>query len=217
MPRIGPLSLLYSTGLLCGLLLLSLSAPLPARAQSDPGAREDEKAARQKLLRASDQIDSLQAALDSHTTQIADMKMTIGQQKADLDALRSQLATLKDENTALRAALAKLDAARADERKTLLDEVGKIVAENSKRAPAPTPPPSAPPKESAAASGEKAPDKGAETGFDYVVVKGDTLHAIAVAYQGNDVHVTVADLRKANGLGKDEAIHVGQKLFIPKK
>ncbi|HEY8967382.1 MAG TPA: LysM domain-containing protein [Candidatus Methylacidiphilales bacterium] len=207
MRRIG-LSSLFSL-----LVLLSLaSAPL-LRAQEDPGAREDEKAARQKLLRASDQIDALQASVDGHTQQIADMKMTIGQQRNDIESLRSQLAGLKDENAALRAALAKLDAARAEERKALLDEVSKIVADGSKRAPAPPPPaPSAP-----AAAAPAADGGGEQKGFDYVVVKGDTLHAIAAAYQANGVHVTVADLRAANNLKKDEAIHVGQKLFIPKK
>jgi len=205
MPRIGPLSLFCCIGL----ILL----PILASAQVDPGAREDEKAARQKLLRASDQIETIQATLDSQTTQIADMKMTIGQQRTDMEALRTQLAAVKDENAALRASLAKLDAARAEERKTLLDEVGKIVADGAKHAPVPTPALKEP-KEPAPSSGGGA---NGEKGFDYIVVKGDTLHAIAAAYAANGVKVTVADLRKANGLGKDEAIHVGQKLFIPKK
>ncbi len=200
--------------LLCCCVLLICPALSPA--QTDPGAREDEKAARQKLLRAADQVDTLQATVESLTSQIADLKMTIGQHQSDLDALRTQLASLKDENASLRAALAKLDAARAEERKTLLDEVGKIVAEGSKRAPAPTPAP-APSAEPTPAAPPPAAGDAAEKGFNYVVVKGDTLHAIALAYQGNGVHVTVADIRKANNLGKDEAIHVGQKLFIPKK
>ena len=90
MPRIGFHSLVYSIG------LISLSTAGSLHAQTDPGAREDEKAARQKLLRAADQIDAIQAASDSQTAQFADLKTSLAQQRTDLDALRAQIAALKD-------------------------------------------------------------------------------------------------------------------------
>ena len=202
-----------------GLLLVT-----PLLAQTDPGAQQDEAEARKKLLRAADQIDVLQAANDANTTQLATLKASNDQLRTDLDAAKADIAALKTENADLHAALEKLDAARLDEQKALLDQVAKIVAESGKH-PAPkseeeTKPDDAAPPAAAdkPTSDEKPADKAADDkGFAYVVVKGDTLHAIAAAYQANGVHVTVADIRKANDLSSKDMIHVGQKLFIPKK
>jgi LysM repeat protein len=39
---------------------------------------------------------------------------------------------------------------------------------------------------------------------------------IVAAYNDNGVKVTVADVRKANGLSEKSGVKAGQKLFIPK-
>ena len=57
----------------------------------------------------------------------------------------------------------------------------------------------------------------AEQGYEYVVQQGQSLWAIADAYQKSGVNVTVEDIRKANNLGNSDTLKVGQKLFIPKK
>jgi len=208
---------------------LGLLLVMPLLAQDDPGAREDEKAAREKLLRAADQIDVLQAANDANTAQIATLKSSNDQLRADLDAAKADIAALKAENADLHATLEKLDAARLDEQKALLDQVSKIVADAGKHKsadeskPEPdTAAPAAPPTEKSGAD-TKTPDtsspatgSGDDKGFVYVVVKGDTLHAIAAAYAANGVKVTVADIRKANNMTSKDVIKTGQKLFIPK-
>lgn len=181
--------------------------PLPAQ---DPGAAQDAEADRKKLLKAADQIDLLQQGVDSQAQQITGLRAQVDQARTELDAQKAQLAALRADNDSLRAALKQLDDARAEERKVLLDQVARIVADSGKHAPAPAPAPSEPPK--------PAPGDGADQkGYDYVVVKGDTLSAIATAYSAQGVKVTIDDLRKANGLSKADTIHVGQKLFVPKK
>ncbi len=203
---------------------LGLLLVMPLLAQDDPAAREDEKAAREKLLRAADQIDVLQSANDANTAQIATLKSSNDQLRADLDAAKADIAALKTENADLHAALEKLDAARLDEQKALLDQVSKIVADAGKHKssdeskPEPdTIPPAAPPAD-AKTPDTSAPATGSadDKGFVYVVMKGDTLHAIAAAYQANGVKVTVADIRKANDMTSKDIIKTGQKLFIPK-
>jgi nucleoid-associated protein YgaU len=196
----------------------ALALALPLLAQTDPGAREDAEADRKKLLRAADQIDVLQASLDAANGQLATLKAASDQQRNDLDAAKTEIATLKADNAALHQSLEKLDEARIAERKALLDEVAKIVADSGKHAPKEA---AEPPPESKTETPAPSPDKtaagGDQKGFDYVVVKGDTLHGIASAYAANGVHVTVADIRKANGMGPKDVIKTGQKLFIPKK
>ena len=200
---------------------LGLLLVMPLLAQDDPAAREDEKAAREKLLRAADQIDVLQSSNDANTAQIATLKSSNDQLRTDLDAAKADIAALKAENADLHAALEKLDAARLDEEKTLLDKVSKIVADAGKH-PAADEPPSAPdtpaPSTDKPAADAKPPATASsdDKGFVYVVVKGDTLHAIAAAYQANGVKVTVADIRKANNMTAKDMIRTGQKLFIPK-
>ncbi len=195
----------------------ALALALPLLAQTDPGTREDAEADRKKLLRAADQIDVLQASLDAANGQLATVKAASDQQRNDLDAAKADVAALKADVAALHQELEKLDAARVAERKALLDEVAKIVADSGKHAPkaeAPEPKADAP---APAPGKDAAADGGDQKGFDYVVVKGDTLHGIASAYQANGVHVTVADIRQANGMTAKDVIRTGQKLFIPKK
>lgn len=193
-------------------------------AQVDPGAAQDAEAERKRLLRAADETAALQAAADSQTAQLTSLKQQVDDLRAALQAAQGDLASLKGDNASLRETVQKMEAARAEERKVLLAEVGKIVADSSSKkdadAPAPAPKPAkkkaakaATPAADAPAS---APDK-PEEGYDYVVSKGDTLHAIAAAYQDHGVKVTVADIRATNHLSRTESIHVGQKLFIPKK
>jgi LysM repeat protein len=50
----------------------------------------------------------------------------------------------------------------------------------------------------------------------YVVKSHETLSLIVDAYRDQGIKVTVAQVRKANGLTSKSVLHVGQKLFIPK-
>jgi LysM repeat protein len=192
-----------------------LSAAL-ALAQTDPGAKEDQEAARQKLLRASDQLDAM-------STQVEALHTQTDQQKAEIDDLKSQLTEaknavtqLKNDIAALQSAIEKLDAARAEERDILLKKVAEIVADASKNKSTPAPD-TQPPPVATPSPATPPPPTADEKGYYYIVKKGDTLHDIAAAYVGQGVNVTVDDLRKANNIAKTAYIHVGQKLFIPKK
>jgi LysM repeat protein len=75
--------------------------------------------------------------------------------------------------------------------------------------PAPKPPP-APPRPTPPSPAPK------EEGFEHTVEAGQSLWAIAKAYQDAGVKVSIDDIRRANNL-KDNTLRTGQKLFIPKK
>jgi regulator of replication initiation timing len=84
---------------------------------------QDAEAAREKILKASDQIDLMET--NSEATKTA------------VDAMKTQIAKLQDDNTALKQQLAdlqaafdKAEAAHAQERQTMIDEVAKLIASN---------------------------------------------------------------------------------------
>jgi LysM repeat protein len=96
-----------------------------------PGAVQDEEAARERLLKAADQIDLMESNSEAN--------------KATLDGIQTQLAKLQDANTALKLqvstlqdtvqqqqdALDKMQADRLKDRQALIDEVSSLVAEKS--------------------------------------------------------------------------------------
>ena len=114
--------------LLCLLLGFSGTIRLPAQ---NPDAQQDAEAAREKLLKAEDELDNIQA--NSETTKVA-----VDGMKADVTRLQSDLAKTQVDNASLhqqladlQAAFDKSEAARVKERQVLLDEVAKLVASGS--------------------------------------------------------------------------------------
>jgi LysM repeat protein len=106
---------------------LSLAAPMLLRAQ-DPGAAQDAEAAREKLLKASDELDNIQANSESTRTAVDGVK-------TDVASLQQNVTTLQNENAALKQQLADLQAAfdqykadQAKERQALIDNVASMIA-----------------------------------------------------------------------------------------
>jgi LysM repeat protein len=231
---------------LLGLTLFWSAAP-PSPAQvPDPGAAQDEEAAREKLLKASDELDNIQAnseatkvSVDTMKTYIATLQATVTQLQGDNAALKQQLADLQ----------ADFDQYKTEQmhaRQTLIDNVAAMIAagksstkplkkkkettdataEISMSAPAtiaapnpalaPPPDPSQPSGESIVGSDTPPPPPRPQKGYYHVVASGETLTMICAAYRDNGVKVTASQIRKANGLTEDSELKVGQKLFIPK-
>jgi LysM repeat protein len=240
------------------LLLISFSVVLlaawPSRgqvpdpgmaAQQDPAMVQDTEAAREKLLKAADELDMIQANAETSKAEIDGMKADIAHLQADNAGLRQQLA-------ALQATLDNSGADRAKERQALLDEVAALIAKNNaphgitlhhheptddtatsstevhtsiKNEVAETDAPSGPAQHASAeadsaaatdAASTDAPKPKPQKGYYHVVESGETLSMICEAYRDEGVKVTTAQVRKANGLTSKSVLKVGQKLFIPK-
>jgi len=209
--------------------------PLSASAQyQDPAAQQDEEAARQKVLKAADQIDMIEANSE--------------EMKSSVDTIQATIAKLQDENMALKQQLADLQAAfnkseadRAKERQALLDAVAELVkskalgskkktatAASNATAATSIPPktadsdaPLAPPPDATSATAGDASTSGDEAspkprkGYYHIVQPGETLTMICSAYRQNGIKITVSQICKANGLTDKSVLQVGQKLFIP--
>jgi LysM repeat protein len=132
------------------------------------------------------------------SAQVEDLLFQQQKMQKDLDNLRAELQEVRRaaggansaDLKALEDRIAAVDAARQADKKAIIDQLAKELAGMS--------------------SGKSAGKATASDAKEHVVAKGETLSAIAKIYG-----VTVADLRKANGLSTDD-LKIGQKLVIPK-
>lgn len=168
---------------------------MDARPAPSPSAIEDARIERERVLRAADQLNFL-------SSQIEGLQGEIAKLRSEMDALRS-------ENGDLRHSVQEIAAAQAADRQKLLDEVSQIVAKSAPAKPAAKGPPATSSADDAQARQEK--------GYRHIVEKGQTVTAIARAYNAQGVKVTAEDIIRANGLGPDAVVRAGQDLFIPKK
>ncbi len=70
---------------------------MPSLPAQDPGAQQDAEAAREKLLKASDELDNIQANSEATKTSVDGMK-------TDVAALQDSVTKLQADNAALAAA-----------------------------------------------------------------------------------------------------------------
>lgn len=168
------------------LFLSGFLLPFPLASQVDPGAAEDAEAERRKILKAADQVDRMDAAVEDL--------------KSRLTALEKVLEEVKQQSNSLKESLANAAAQSKKEKDSLLEEVSKMLAEMKAREK----------------KAEPAPKPAEREGYEHTVAKGDTLSSIAQAYNKEyGLKLTVDSLRKANQLSKEATLKVGQKLIIP--
>ena len=223
------------SALLFAFLFTFLSVIRSEAQTQNPGAAQDAEAAREKLLNAADQLDNIQANSESTKLSVDSMKSDVTKLQADVQALQAENATLKQQLADMQAALDHSEAARVKDRQTLIDNVAAMLAAgkaggDTKPAKKKTedPAPVAPTTDVTPSASNLAPppDPGSpvvtppapkpQKGYYHVVVEGETLKLICDAYRDNGVKVTVAQIRKANGLAEGSVLKPGQKLFIPK-
>jgi LysM repeat protein len=189
----------YTTGCVCSLLTMKkaplicmicitvLLAGCATLFESEPttaqGETPDEKMAR----------------LDE---QVAGLKMEQARLQQECDALSKSIQNMTASNQSqlsdLQHQVQAIDAARESDRKAIIDQLSKRIADmmNGRAASS---------SGSSASSSQKT-----QTGYEHVVKSGETLSAIATAYK-----TSVASIMKANNLKTANSIRVGQKLFIP--
>ena len=99
------------------------------RAQlAGPGAVQDQEAAREKLLKAADQIDLMESNSEANKATLDGIKTQLAKLQDDNTALKLQVSTLQDTVQHQQDALDKMQADRARERQALIDEVSALVA-----------------------------------------------------------------------------------------
>jgi len=97
-------------------------------ASQTPGAEQDAEAAREKLLKAADELDMIESNSESTKVTLAGMKTDFAQAQATITQLQADNSALKQQLADLQAAFDKEQADRPRERRLLLDEVAQLVA-----------------------------------------------------------------------------------------
>ena len=114
-------------------------------------------------------------------------------------ASAAQVQTLQTQIEDLQRQIRALDAARAQDKKEIYDDISKKISTILKSSAS-----------SSAAARPSKPRSSSQTGIEHVVQPGESLSKIAAAY-GVSMKVIVDE----NGLSDPGNIRVGQKLFIP--
>jgi regulator of replication initiation timing len=227
--------------LLLGVGWVAVFAPVLAQ---DPGAAQDAEAAREKLLKAADELENIQASSEATRLAVDGMKADLNALHQNDDKLAADNASLRQQLTDLQTEFSAYKAQQAKERQSLIDSVAGLVAAGSTHSARhkkdavdagseSTEPPHAPivasstqtaPNLSPPPDNASVPDSGPvklppakpQKGYYHVVAEGETVPMIVEAYRDSGVEVTGAQVRKANGLTADSVLKPGQKLFIPK-
>jgi LysM domain len=101
---------------------------VPRLQAQDPGAQQDAEAAREKLLKAEDQLDNIQANSEATRTSIDGMKTDVATLQATVTKLQSDNAALRQQVVDLQAALDQFKADQIKARQTLIDNVADMIA-----------------------------------------------------------------------------------------
>jgi len=184
------------------LVLLSLLAVAPVRAQ--------DAATEERLNKLNGLIEDLISAQKSLQQQLTAVSREVAQ-------LREQMANKPTVDYASAEDVKRLsDAVREVDRKRM-DDYEKIRSEIVKLGNVVTAPPPRSSKRQAAAPEPAPSEKPAhpESGFEYIVEKGDALSMIVQRVREKGIKVTMDQVLKANPGVKAETIRPGQKLFIP--
>jgi LysM repeat protein len=178
--------------ILVGSVVLFLSGCNTAEIKQEQASqRADIQDLQDRLGKLQSDMVSVQSENDALKTQIANLKEDLSASRESNEQYQKDIARLDD-------LVKRLDTAREQDRKIIVDEVSQEISRLSKKvqaasAPAPQPAPVT------------------EEGVEHVVAKGETLNAIAKAYG-----VTAKQIQDANKLSST-SLKIGQKLFIPQK
>ncbi len=222
------------------LSLVLIFFPMPGLQAQDPGTRQDAEAAREKLLKAEDELDNIQANSESTKSSVDGMKNDVASLQQTVTKLQSDNAALQLQLTQLQTAFDQYKEEQLKSRQKLIDDVAGLIAASKgsikpakkkkdadtdtetplaaktpdaqSSAPSLAPPPDTTPVPTTT---DDTPPPKPQKGYYHVVAPGETLTMIVTAYRENGVNVTAAQVRKANGISDSGGVKAGQKLFIP--
>ncbi|MCX7818507.1 MAG: LysM peptidoglycan-binding domain-containing protein [Kiritimatiellae bacterium] len=165
-------------------------------------------------LRHQEDLRLLQEQIRTVQGRVEGVEMEAQRLAGEVEALRRALAASADGGARLlqpklqelETRLARLDAAREQDRQAIVDELSKRMAEAIRRAMGGAAP---------AAASSRSPARrtpGPTSGYEHVVQPGETLSAIAAAYG-----VSAAVIAQENNIADPSKLRAGQKLFIPER
>ena len=155
--------------------------------------QEDLAILQEKLRRIEGRLEGYDLAIQQLQQAVEIMRARpAGPSDAEVQALQTRLAALDSQ-------LRTLDSARQRDRQEIVDTLSTKIATLVNAGARSTPRPTTPPRRSAT-----------QEGYEHEVAPGETLSAIAAAY-----NVRSKDIMEANNITDPTKLRAGQKLFIP--
>ncbi len=152
---------------------------------------------REDIRQLQEKIGQFQTDVRAVQVENESLRSEVTRLKKELSAAQDVNAQHKKDVERLETLIQKVDSARQQDRKVIIDQVSEEIGRLSR-------------KVSDSSQKSKPSQTKTEVGVEHVVEKGDTLKAIAKAYG-----VTKQAIMEANHL-KTTELKTGQKLFIPK-
>jgi LysM repeat protein len=168
-----------------------------------------EAATEERWSKLSGQIEDLCAAQEAQQKRIAELATGLTGVREQLGKPDANYAS-QQELICLANAIRDIDQKRSSDGEQIhieLASLGRLLT---------TPPP---PKETTSVASADNPGSAGptapESGYEYVIQRGDTLSAISRTYREKNIKVSVDQILKANPGLKAEKLRPGQKIFIP--
>lgn len=187
-------------------LLAALAAlPLLTGCFATYGVQEQQTAQQEDIAILQEKLRRVEGRLEGYNLAIEQLQRAVevmqaqprGPSTADLENLQTRISALDNQ-------LRNLDAARQRDRQEIIDTLSSKIAAMVSASGGSRGGGSARP---AASQGRRT---ATQEGYEHVVQQGETLSAIAAAYNAR-----TKDIIEANGIANPSQLKVGQKLFIP--
>jgi LysM repeat protein len=187
-----------------------------------PAGRGQDAATEEKFRQLRGRIEDLTAGQDALSKRLEELARQVEGLRQDQGRPQPNYAGLDDVKRLAKAIeedreeIENLKKIRT-ELKQLTDSLKGVAPSGDKRPPGTGPTPGSRRHKPPAVETLSTPEQGSgsETGFKYKVQSGDTIAAIAAAFQAKGVRVTPELILKANPSVKAKSLRVGTELFIP--
>lgn len=170
----------------------------------------------QQIDKLSGSIQDLQAALEQQTKKIAALEQEISELRDKVNTPPVSDSPSREDLKNLAEKVQEVDKKRQADRELILKEIDKIAKAVAAGPAVKTKTKTTSTSEVAGGAGDAGTTPAPpQKGYYYTVQPKDTLPAIAKAYREKGVHVTTAQILKANPGLDASKILVDQKIFIP--
>jgi len=183
-----------------------------------PRIHAQDSATQQQLDKLSGDIQDIEGQLSQQNKRIEDLEKKVSDMQDKLSTPAANNSANADDLKKLAEQVQEIDRKRQADNEQILKALEKLskggnagIESHESHRSAETAPANAETSQTPAAGGAG----GQQNGYYYTIQSGNTLSAIAKAYQAKGIKVTVKEILAANPGLNPGSLYVGQKIFIP--
>jgi len=203
---------------LCLVLLsagLSCLSPLMAADDTPAAIAARQEAEEERYKRMNAEIEDLKTTLQSYQKNLQTMQQEIRKLTEEVARANSNSkdAASRESLNSLQKAIEEVDKKRLADNELVTAQLARLIKGLSDKTS--TPPRSNPGPGTTPKAGPDTPKTGSEKGFEYIILRDDTLSAIVTKAVKQGVKVTQKQVIEANPNVNWNKLRIGQKIFIP--